>query len=311
MEAASSNKLMKTIVIVGANGFLGRVLSRYFLQKKWSVIGIARNKRGIVEGVDFVEWDGVTMGVWTEALEWVDVLVNLAGRSVNCRYTEVNRRAVHDSRVGTTQLLADAVAVCKNPPKVWINSSTATIYRHAEDRAQGDFDGEIGTGFSVGIAQAWEKAFFENERSNVRKIAIRSAIVLGDEPETAWTVLQRLARLGLGGKMGSGRQRVSWISDLDFARAVEWLAENKAATGTYNVSAPNPVTNDILMCCVRQSVGMRIGLPATKWMLELGAFFMRTETELILKSRWVVPTRLLADGFQFEDAELIDWSERK
>ena len=299
---------MKTIVIVGANGFLGRVLSRYFLQRKWNVIGIARKPLGIVDGVDYVEWDGTTCGVWTEALEWVDLLVNLAGRSVNCRYNEVNRRAVRDSRVVTTQLLAEAVAACKNPPKVWINSSTATIYRHAEDRPQGDFDGELGTGFSVGIAQAWEKAFFDNENNRVRKVAIRSAMVMGDEPETVWTVLQRLARLGLGGRMGSGKQKVSWISDLDFARAVEWLAENEAATGTYNVSSPNPVSNASLMCCVRESVGRPFGLPATKWMLVLGAFFMRTETELVLKSRWVIPTRLLKEGFEFQDPELKKWS---
>lgn len=299
---------MKSIVIVGANGFLGRVLSRHFLQQKWSVIGIARKPEGVVDGVDYVEWDGENSGVWTEVLEWVDVLVNLAGRSVNCRYNETNRRAVHDSRVGTTQLLAEAVAACKNPPKVWINSSTATIYRHAEDRPQGDFDGEIGTGFSVGIAQAWEKAFFENENSSVRRVAIRSAMVMGNEPETVWTVLQRLARFGLGGRMGSGTQRVSWISDLDFARAVEWLTENEAATGTYNVSAPNPVTNDSLMGSVRESVGIKFGLPASNWMLELGAFFMRTETELVLKSRWVIPTRLLEEGFEFKNPSLIEWS---
>ncbi|MEO1857928.1 MAG: DUF1731 domain-containing protein [Rubritalea sp.] len=299
---------MKTIVIVGANGFLGRVLSRYFLQQKWSVIGIARKPEGVIGGVDYVEWDGLTSGAWTEALEWVELLVNLAGRSVNCRYNEANRRAVHDSRVGTTELLAKAVAACKNPPKVWINSSTATIYRHAEDRPQGDLDGEIGTGFSVGIAQAWEKAFFENENSSVRKVAIRSAVVMGDEPETVWTVLQRLARFGLGGRMGSGVQKVSWISDRDFARAVEWLAENNEATGTYNLSAPNPISNKCLMRCVRDSVGVKIGLPATNWMLEVGAFFMLTETELVLKSRWVIPTRLLDEGFEFQDPELMKWS---
>lgn len=299
---------MKTIVIVGANGFLGRVLSCYFLQRNWSVIGIARKPEGIVDGVDYVEWDGLTSGDWTEALEWVDVLVNLAGRSVNCRYNVANRRAVHDSRVGTTELLVEAMAACENPPKVWINSSTATIYRHAEDRPQGDFDGEVGTGFSVGIAKAWEKAFFENECIRVRKVAIRSAMVMGDEPDTVWTVLQRLARIGLGGRMGSGMQKVSWISDRDFARAVEWLAENGGATGSYNLSAPNPVTNDSLMRCVRESLGVRIGLPATNWMLELGAFFMRTETELVLKSRWVIPTRLLKEGFEFEDPELKKWS---
>lgn len=302
---------MKSIVIVGANGFLGRVLSRYFLEKNWSVIGIARTPVGVVDGVDYVQWNGVSLGVWTEALEWVDVLVNLAGRSVNCRYCEKNKKAVLDSRVNTTRLLSEAVAQCENPPQVWLNSSTATIYRHAEDRAQTDEAGEIGTGFSVGIAQAWEQAFFEKEIPAVRKAAIRSAIVMGNEPDTVWTVLQGLASKGLGGKMGSGKQMVSWISDLDFARAVEWLAENDQATGTYNLSAPNPLTNRELMRCVRASVGRQYGLPASKWMLEVGAFFMRTETELILKSRWVLPTRLIAEGFSFEDADLIEWSCKK
>jgi len=298
---------MKSIVIVGANGFLGRVLSRYFLQNKWSVIGIARKPQGIVAGVDYVKWDGETLGAWTEALEWVDVLVNLAGRSVNCRYREKNKRAVLESRVKTTALLGEALTQCANPPSVWINSSTATIYRHAEDCAQTDEEGEIGTGFSVSVAKAWEKAFFESDVTGVRKVAIRSAIVMGKEPETVWPVLQKLARRGLGGKMGGGKQKVSWISDLDFARAVEWLVDTEEANGVYNLSAPNPVTNSELMRLVRSSTGCSFGLPAAKWMLEIGAFFMRTETELILKSRWVLPTRLLEEGFTFENPGLEGW----
>lgn len=301
---------MKSIVIIGANGFLGRVLSRYFLQKNWSVIGIARKPEGVVEGVDFVEWDGQTLGVWAESLEWIDVVVNLAGRSVNCRYCDKNKRAILESRVNTTRLIATAIEQCKNPPKVWMNSSTATIYRHAEDKAQTDETGEIGTGFSVSIAKAWEKAFFEKEIAGVRKVAIRSAIVMGNDPDTVWTVLQKLAKRGLGGTMGSGKQMVSWISDLDFARAIDWIAENEEATGTYNVSAPNPLTNKELMQCVRASVGRKCGLPATKWMLEIGALLMRTETELILKSRWVLPTRLQKEGFVFEDPDLIEWSKK-
>lgn len=300
---------MKTIVIVGANGFLGRVLSRYFLEQDWNVVAIVRKPEGVIDGVDYVQWDGVNIGPWAEALEWVDVLVNLAGRSVNCRYGDKNRKAILDSRVGTTRLLGWAVSLCKNPPKVWINSSTATIYRHAEDQAQTDGNGELGSGFSVDVAKAWESAFFEDEIGGVRKVAVRSAIALGNEPDTVWTVLQKLAKRGLGGKMGSGQQMVSWISDNDFARAVEWLAKKGDAHATYNVSAPNPVTNTELMNLVRRSVGRSFGLPAAKWVLELGAFFLRTETELILKSRWVLPTRLLAEGFKFEDPQLEQWSK--
>ena len=304
------NNTMKTILIVGANGFLGRVLSRHFLAESWNVVGIARSAHGIVSGVDYVQWDGLTIGPWAEALEWIDVMVNLAGRSVNCRYGEVNRTQIMDSRVATTQLLDAAVAACENPPKVWINSSTATIYRHAEDRAQRDEDGEIGSGFSVEVAKAWEAAFFKKQHIGVRKLAIRTAIVMGNEPETVWPVLQRLAKYGLGGAMGTGKQMVSWISDRDFARAVEWLAEKDEAVATYNVCAPQPITNQQLMRIVRASVDRRMGLPATKWMLELGAFFLRTETELILKSRWVMPTRLLKEGFEFENMNLSAWAKQ-
>ena len=302
---------MKSIVIVAANGFLGRVLSRHFLAQGWSVVGIARDPQGIVDGVDFVYWDGKHLGEWCEALEWVDVLVNLTGRSVNCRYGEKNKKAILDSRVQTTALLDEAVSQCAHPPKVWINSSTATIYRHAEDRPQGDADGEIGAGFSVEVAKAWKKAFFAQEIAKVRKVAMRTAMVMDDEPETVWTVLQRLARFGLGGTMGNGRQMVSWIAAEDFAHAVEWMAVREQATGTYNVVAPKAVPNRELMRLVRASVGARAGLPATRWMLELGAFVLRTETELILKSRWVQPTRLLEEGFKFEHRTIQQWMRAK
>ncbi|MFC5049767.1 TIGR01777 family oxidoreductase [Rubritalea spongiae] len=298
---------MKTIVIVAANGFLGRVLSRYFLQQGWNVVGIAREPYDLIDGVDFVYWDGKQLGEWAEALEWVDVLVNLAGRSVNCRYGERNKKAIMDSRVGTTHLLGEAVRGCKNPPKVWINSSTATIYRHAEDRPQGDADGEIGTGFSVEVAKAWEKAFMQQNVEGVRQVALRTAIVISEEAETVWTVLQGLARYNLGGKMGKGTQRVSWITDNDFARAVEWIALKDSASGTYNVAAPHPVTNTAFMRLVRESVGKRFGIASNRWMLELGAFVRRTEIELILKSRWVIPTRLLEEGFTFEYPTIEQW----
>ena len=301
---------MKSIVIVGANGFLGRVLSRHFLDRGWKVLGIARKNLGCLPGVEYVHWDGKTQGAWCEALEWVDVLVNLSGRSVNCRYGVKNRNEVLESRVLTTQLLDRAVRDCKNPPKVWLNSSTATIYRHAEDCPQGD-DGDIGAGFSVEVAKAWEAAFFEHDGTQTRKVALRTAIVMGEEENTVWRVMQKLARLGLGGRMGTGRQMVSWISDADFARGVEFLAEKDDVAGTYNLSAPEPLKNRELMRCVRQSVGTKFGLPASQWMLEIGAFFMRTETELILKSRWVLPTRLLAEGFTHQHPSFEKWRDRE
>ncbi len=290
----------KIIVIVGGNGFLGRCLSQYMLANAWQVRVIARRAEGVADGADFHQWDGVTMGEWSKAFEGAHAVVNMAGRTVNCRYTETHKAEIVDSRTRTTELVADAINLAKVSPSVWLNSSTATIYRHAEDRAQTDEEGELGTGFSVEVAKRWENCFFEAEvPDTVRKVATRTAIVLGDEAGTVWDVLQGLSKKYLGGKMGSGKQKVSWIHIEDFCRAVEWLIDEVEAEGCYNVSAPGPTDNCRLMELVRESVGVSFGLPATKWMLEIGAFFLRTETELILKSRWVIATRLEKEGFEF------------
>ncbi len=292
---------MKKIVIAGANGFMGRCLSRYFMAKSWQVIGLARRKDGLADGVTFAQWDGVSLGGWKDLLDGAEILVNLAGRTVNCRYNEKNKNQIIYSRVSSTKVLGEAVRACANPPKVWMNSSTATIYRHAEDHAQTESEGELGKGFSVSVAKAWEKAFFDAEVSDsVRKIALRTAIVMSDEEGTVMDVLTGLAKKRLGGKMGSGKQKVSWVGIDDVCRVVEWMYENENAKGVYNVAAPNAMTNAEMMKSVRGRAGVKWGLPATKWMLEIGAFFLRTETELILKSRWVYPERLLDEGFKFE-----------
>lgn len=302
------DKKMKTIVIFGANGFLGRVLSRYFLEKNWKVIGVARRTEGMEQGVEFMPWDGENLAEWTEGIERADVVVNLTGRTVNCRYNAKNRAEILDSRVNSTKVVGLAIEQAENPPEVWLNASTGTIYRDARDYAQTDEDGEIGEGFSVEIGKAWEKAFFDAPAAGVRKVALRTAMVLGEEPDTVWKVLQGLADKGLGGKMGDGKQMVSWLSDIDFARIVDWMIEKEGAIGTYNVTSPEPISNAELMTCVRDSVGMSFGLPATNWMLEIGAIFMRTETELILKSRWTLPTKLQSEGFVFKHPNLREWA---
>ena len=235
-----------------------------------------------------------------EAFENAIVVVNLAGRTVNCRYNEKHKKQIFDSRTRTTELVGKAIAAATHAPQLWINSSTATIYRHAEDKAQTDEEGEVGTGFSVEVAKLWEQTFFNYALPKpVRKVAMRTAIVMAKEPGTVLEVLANLAKKLLGGKMGNGKQRVSWIHVQDFCRSVEWMIEQETAEGVYNVSAPNPITNQELMKQVRDYVGVPFGLPASKWMLEIGAFFMRTETELILKSRWEVPSRLEKEGFEF------------
>lgn len=295
---------MKTILIAGANGFLARYLSRYYLAKGWKVVGLARHQKGMHTDCRYVHWDGKSLGAWTEELDGCDVLINLAGRSVNCRYNDTNRQEILDSRVLSTRVLAEAIVACPAPPRVWLNASTATIYRHAEDRPQSE-QGEIGDGFSVSIAKAWEASFFQSSLpEGVRRVALRTSLVLADEPGTVFCVLKSLARIGLGGKVGSGRQKVSWIHILDFCRAVDWLVDHPDISGAINVTAPDPIDNVEVMRRFRTLTGAVVGLPATAWMARIGAWIMRTEAELILKSRWVVPTRLLEQGFVFTYPEM-------
>jgi len=231
-------------------------------------------------------------------LEDAEMLINLAGKSVNCRYTEKNKKEIFDSRTETTQILGDALLACKNPPSLWINSSTATIYRHAQDRPMTEASGEIGTGFSVDVAKAWEKSLFSFDLPQTRTVALRMAIVLGKDGGVM-EPYRNLVRFGLGGVQGSGNQMFSWIHVEDVYRIILFLQDNKQLNGVFNCSAPLPITNREFMSQLRQSMDRKIGFPSPKWMLEMGAVFMRTETELILKSRWVVPERLEEEGFHF------------
>ncbi|MEO8498938.1 MAG: TIGR01777 family oxidoreductase, partial [Planctomycetota bacterium] len=292
------------IVLAGGSGFLGVVLAKWLSERGYEVVVLSRRSTSLAHG-RCVAWDGKTLGDWAGELEDATALINLAGRSVNCRYHVRNRREMMDSRIFSTRVLGRAVAGCAMPPRVWLNSSTATIYKHTYGEAHSE-DGEIGATreandkFSIQVARAWEEEFAKAECPITRKIVLRTAIVLGSVPGTAYEVLRRLARFGLGGKMGSGKQFLSWIHADDFCRALSWLIETPSAEGIYNIAAPNPVTNADAMRLFRKAVRMPIGLPAARWMLEVGAFVLRTETELIIKSRRVVPTRLISEGFAFE-----------
>jgi len=248
-------------------------------------------------------WDGVTPGDWITDLQQSDVCINLAGRSVNCRYTAANRRAIYDSRVGTTRLLNEVIASSNHTgPRLWINASTATIYRHALDRAMDEIDGELGGNtwnFSVGVAKAWEDAFFSTPTPFTRKVAIRSAMTFSPDRGGVFDVLLGLVRHGLGGRQGPGTQFVTWIHEADFVRAVDLLMDREDLTGVVNLASPNPLPNCEFMRALRDAWGTRFGLPAPEWMLEMGTYLMRTESELVLKSRRVVPGRLLSAGFEF------------
>jgi len=286
---------MKTkIVIAGGTGFVGQYLNKKFTAEGYEVILISRNK-------NHVGWDNISL--MTEALENADMLINLAGKSVDCRYNQKNKKEIFDSRIDTTRRLGEAINSCKNPPPLWINSSTATIYRHAEDRPMTESTGEIGTGFSVNVATNWEKTFFSFTLPQTRQVALRMAIVLGN---TGGVIkpLQNLVRFGLGGKQGSGKQMFSWIHMEDLYRVITFVQQHNELSGVLNTAAPNPVTNKIFMQQLRTGMGAWFGFPAPVWLLKIGAVLIKTETELILKSRWVIPERLLAAGFQFQYADI-------
>ncbi|NNC89301.1 MAG: TIGR01777 family protein [Akkermansiaceae bacterium] len=288
------------IVIAGANGFLGRAAGRHLLEAGHEVVGLVRHAGGVAPGVREVAWDGATAGAWASELEDAGALINLAGRSVNCRYSARHRAEILASRVDSTRILGDAIALCRRGPELWINASTATVYRHAEDRPQGEYGGDIGEGFSVQVALAWEKAFFgARVPGKVRKVALRTSLVLGREKGTVFDYFWKIARYGLGGKMGGGRQMVSWIHAEDFCRLLEWVLRREDVEGILNVAAPGAVPNREFMATMRAAAGRRVGLPAARWMLEIGAWALRSESELLLKSRWVAPVRLENEGFRF------------
>jgi uncharacterized protein (TIGR01777 family) len=300
------------IVIPGGSGQVGNILSRYFHAQGHDVIVLARTVASAPWRV--VHWDGANLGNWTSELENSDVLINLAGRSVDCRYTRANRRAIKESRVQTTRLLGQAIGQSVRPPRLWMNASTATIYRHALDRPMDEQTGEIGGNeadapdkwrFSIHVATSWEREFFATKTPKTRKIALRSAVIMSPDRGGVFDTLLRLVRFGLGGTAASGLQFVSWIHDADFLRSIEYLIARDEIDGVVNIASPNPLRNREFMKALRQAWGTPIGLPAAGWMLEIGTIFLRTETELVLKSRRVIPGRLLEAGFQFQFPEWV------
>jgi uncharacterized protein (TIGR01777 family) len=256
-----------------------------------------------------VHWDGQELGPWAETLDGADVVINMAGRSVNCRYNAGNQRAIRYSRIFTTSLVGQAIARAARPPRLWMNASTATIYRHSLDRDMTEARNELGGDepnlpstwrFSIDVAKDWERSFFAAETPQTRKIALRSAIVMNPDTGGAFDMLLRMVRMGFGGRTGSGKQYVSWIHDVDFIRALEFLIAHEDFDGVVNIASPCPLPNREFMCCLRREwCTSYVGIPAAEWMLAIGAIFLRTETELVLKSRRVVPGRLLDANFEF------------
>ena len=283
------------VVIAGGSGFMGRFLESQLTKDHHEVFILTRNPKHRND----LYWDGETIGDWITALNGADVLINLAGKSVDCRYTKKNKAALFSSRLLSTAILGEAIEQVNIPPKLWINSSTATIYEHSLRNPNDEQNGVIGSGFSVEVAKAWEKIFFDCKTKHTRQVALRTAIVLGDKGG-ALVPMKRLTQWGGGGKMGNGNQMVSWVHQEDVYSAILFIVANTDVQGVVNVSAPNPVTNTVFMKALQKAVGVNFGLPHFKILLEIGALLIRTETELILKSRFVLPTRLTKLGFTFK-----------
>jgi len=295
------------IVIPGGSGQVGTILARAFHGEGHEVIVLSRTPRPAPWST--VAWDGVTIGDWAEELEEADAVINLAGRSVNCRYHARHRREILDSRVKSTRAVGAAISRALRPPKVWLQASTATIYAHRYDAANDEATGILGGEepdapdtwrFSIEVAKAWEREFDQALTPATRKVAMRSAMTMSPDDGGVFATLLRLVRCGLGGAVGDGRQFVSWIHEEDFIRAVHWLIEHDDFRGVVNVTAPNPLPYADFMRAIREAWGMPFGLPAAEWMVEIGTRLLRTESELVLKSRRVVPARLLAAGFPFQ-----------
>lgn len=297
------------IVIPGGSGHVGTLLARAFHGDGHEVVVLSRSP--VPAPWRVVPWDAATLRGWVLELDGADVVINLVGRSVDCRYNRANRRAIIESRVNSTRVVGEAIAKSTIPPRIWLQASTATIYAHRFDAPNDERTGILGGSesnapntwqFSIEVAKAWEQAANEANVPGTRKVLLRSAMTMSPDRGGVFDVLLGLVRRGLGGKNGDGRQYVSWIHDRDFIRAIYWLIENDLE-GAVNLSSPFPIPNAEFMKSLRQAWGRNFGLPSTRWMLEVGAFLLRTETELVLKSRRVVPGRLLDAGFQFEFAK--------
>ncbi len=294
------------IVIPGGSGQVGHILARHFHAAGHDVTILSRRSQAAPWRV--IIWDGATQSKWISALEGSDVCLHLTGRSVNCRYTAENRRSIYESRIQSTLLLNEVIGSLNHPSRLWVNASTATIYRHALDRAMDEVSGELGGNepgapgtwnFSIDVAKGWEQAFFSIPTPHTRKVAIRSAMTFSLDRGGVFDAFLGLVRHGLGGAIGPGTQFVSWIHEVDFARAIDLLIAREDLTGTINLASPNPLPNRDFMRILRHAWGAPIGLPSPEWVLEIGTFLLRTESELVLKSRRVVPSRLLSAGFHF------------
>ena len=294
---------MKAMIIAGGTGFLGNALIQHFKDKVTHIYVLTRSQKATYKNVSYVTWDGKTKGNWATLVNGADVLINMTGKSVDCRYTQHNKELIMSSRIDATNILGEVIKACDAPPKIWLNASTATIYKNSLHKEMDEDTGEIGTNFSENVAKTWEHTFFNFKLPKTRQVALRTSIVMG-EKGGAFIPLKNLTKLGLGGKQGEGAQKVSWIHEKDFVRSIEFIIKNHKIKGAINITAPKPTTNKKLMKQLRMTLGIPFGISINKSLLEFGAKIIRTETELVLKSRNVIPKKLLEYGFTFQYGNL-------
>ena len=293
------------IVIAGGTGYLGNILAEYYSREdKNQIFILTRSQKLNNNNIHYLQWNGISKGSWCNLLEHTDVLINLTGKSVNCRYTKENKEEICQSRLQSTALLCEVVQELEHPPKVFIQSSSATIYRHSEDKLMTEKDGEIGIDFSMDVCKKWEQTFNAYKLPKTKKIITRTAIVLSKNGG-AYPLMERMTKFGLGGKQGSGNQFVSWITEEDYIKAIDFLINKEA--GVYNLCVPNPIKNKEFQQELRKQLKVPFGLNATKLMLKIGAKLIGTESELLLKSRKVYPEKLLNLGFGFSTSKFSEF----
>ncbi len=301
----------KKIIIAGGTGFIGQGLCNYFGKdnqiiiltrqlpdQKTNAFGEHTINQDAAKNIRYINWDGVNQGEWSKEMNGADMIINLAGKTVNCRYNEKNKKEIFDSRTNSVKAIGLAIQQSIQPPKLWINAASATIYPHATNIPRDENFTDFADDFSIQVCKLWENTFYEQRTLFTRKVALRMAITLG--AGGVMTPYFNLLKFGLGGRQGTGKQMYSWVHIEDTCRMIEWIAQHTEMEGTYNCVSPNAVTNDKFMTSLRKATGHVFGLPAYEWMLRIGAKIIGTEPELVLKSRWVLPTKIIESGFEFK-----------
>lgn len=295
---------MKKLILSGGTGYLGSLIVNHF-KTDYDIYILTRSKKDSKGNIHFVQWDGDNLGEWTKMLENADVVINLAGKNINTRFTELNKQAILNSRIDSTEVLGKAIEQCEKPPKMWLNASSAAVYVESKDVARDEYSLPVGKDFLSKVSQAWEEAFYKYPNEQTRKAIFRISLIMGDHEGSAYQTLKKLVKLGGGGKAGNGKQMVSWLSEIDFVRALEFIIKNELE-GAFNFCNPNVLSNAELMKQLRKKYNMPFGLPAPEFLIRIGANIMGTAPELVLRSQNVVPKRLIEKGFTFKLTQIKD-----